>query len=72
MNALLQIAGQDAPPTGGQVREDPVTGDAPPTGRERMRYYEQRDRNQNRKLNAPRYEQTDTSAYLSLGGWLTW
>ncbi len=29
-------------------------------------------RNQNRKLNAPRYEQTDTSTYLSLGGWLTW
>ena len=32
MNAILQIAGQDATPTGGQVREDPVTGDAPPTG----------------------------------------
>ena len=32
MNALLQIAGQDATPTGGQVREDPVTGDATPTG----------------------------------------
>ena len=30
------------------------------------------DRNQNRKLNDPRYEQTNTSAYLSLGGWLTW
>ena len=29
-------------------------------------------RNQNRKLNDPRYEQTNTSAYLSLGGWLTW
>ena len=32
MNALLQIAGQDATPTGGQVREDLVTGDATPTG----------------------------------------
>ena len=28
-------------------------------------------RNQNRKLNALGYEQTNTSAYLSLGGWLT-
>ena len=32
MNAILQIAGQDATPTGGQVREDLVTGDATPTG----------------------------------------
>ena len=67
MNAILQIAGQDAPPTGGKSERN-----APPTGGERMRYYEQRDRNQNRKLNDPRYEQTNTSAYLSLGGWLTW
>ena len=31
MNAQLQIAGQ--------VREDPVTGDAPPTGGDRTLYY---------------------------------
>ena len=43
MNVILQTAGQDAPPTkiagqdapptkiAGQVREDPVTGDVPPT-----------------------------------------
>ena len=47
MNVILQIAGQDAPPTGA---EEPVTGDAPstggrdapPTGGDRMFYYKQR------------------------------
>ena len=37
MNALLRTAGQDAPPTGW----------------ERTRYYEQRGMSQNRKLNDP-------------------
>ena len=36
----------------------------PSTPRDRVVAY----RNQNRKLNDPRYEQTNTSAYLSLGG----
>ena len=60
MSALLQIAGQDAPPTGGiensgtSPRGSRDRGMPRLPGGDRTRYHEQQDMSQNRKLNDPR------------------
>ena len=64
MNAQLQTAGQDAPPTGGAVREEPsvspksrsnrdMTGDAPPTRGIERATTNKRGMSQNGKPNDP-------------------